>query len=107
MRVKNLNRGPDRACNCDSWVLHWVKYSGRPWPPCCSVRNCIEKAAVGAQAQIDLFGDNQWYIVPLCVWHNATRNVWLELSEHALLVPAVTTDACRRRLPVRPLVPVG
>ncbi len=98
MRVKNINGGDGGACRCGSWLLHWVNYSGRALPRCCSARTCIEKPVAGAHVQLDLDGCDKWYIVPLCTWHNARRNGTIELSEHAVLVPADAGETCGQRL---------
>ncbi len=97
MRVKNINAAGAGTCRCGSWLLHWVNYSGRALPRCCSARNCIEKPVAAAHVQLDLDGDDQWYIVPLCSWHNARRNATVDLSEHAVLVPAKVSETGRPR----------
>jgi hypothetical protein len=96
MRVKNINGAGNATCRCGSWLLHWARYSGRALPRCCSVRNCIERPVAGALVQIDHEGESGWYIVPLCIWHNATRNGTIDLSDHVVLVSADVAETCRK-----------
>ncbi len=88
MRVKNINGASDQNCGCGSWLLHWAFFSQRALPACCSARNCIQRPAAGALVQLDVQGDETWYVVPLCTWHNALSNGTMDLSDHAVLVPA-------------------
>jgi hypothetical protein len=100
MRVKNINGASDRNCRLGSWLLHWAYFSQRPLPPCCSARNCISRPAAGALVQLDVDGDETWYVVPLCSWHNAHCDGTMDLADRAVLVRADAALRNARGMPV-------
>ena len=61
---KNSKDTGDLSCSCGSWMKHWVKNSGKPWPDVCSVTGCNGKAALGGHViNPNVTGVR---IVPLC-----------------------------------------
>ena len=71
VNVKNLNGTSDNThpVGYSSWIDFWEKKTGRKTNSCSCV-GCISKAAVGAHVK-KVYGQNNWYIVPLCYTHNS------------------------------------
>jgi hypothetical protein len=67
MRIKNINGTAENRCSCGSWLNHWERFS-RQVAYTCSVPGCKKSEIVGAHVQIS--GDQNWYICPLCSSHN-------------------------------------
>jgi len=66
MKVKNINGTRDNTCKCDSWLNHWIRFSGETrLPMFCSEKACTQKPEVGAHVQKDSSSDNSWYITAL------------------------------------------
>ncbi len=94
MKVKNINGTSDNTCSCGSWLAHWEKFSNISLGKYCYETKCINKPEVGAHVQKDSYGDNDWYIVPLCKTHNGKRDQVLELVDSATLVSANKSKTC-------------
>lgn len=98
MKLKNLNGTEDNTCRCPSWLEHWKKYvhgHNVTWPPGCSETFCNKKATVGAHVQID--GDDEWYIVPLCDAHNADLGEAFSVPDDTRLARANVSETCGKR----------
>ena len=93
MKVKNLNGAGKSQCNCGNWFNHWKNHSGQV-PFYCSAVNCFYPAEAGAQVQMDAADDANWYIVPLCDYHNRTQVATLEIRRLVNLVSANISETC-------------
>jgi hypothetical protein len=93
MKVKNLNGAGNHQCHCGSWFDHWKKFSGQI--PCyCSEANCFFLAEVGTHVQKDVPNDLNWYIVPLCGFHNQSKAATLQIRPFLNLVSANINETC-------------
>ena len=94
MKIKNINGTSDAACTCGSWMQHWEKFSGQKTSFCLGV-GCLEKDLVGAHVQKADACDDNWYICPLCIFHNEGAKE-LEVSNAFKLIPANKAATCGR-----------
>jgi hypothetical protein len=93
MRVKNLNGTSDSPrCPCGTWLRHWERYAGKTARGC-SEYACNQPAEKGGHVQ-KVSGDQSWYIVPLCTYHNNQRGQELIISDDVMLVPATARNKC-------------
>ena len=61
---KNKVGTSDRGCKCGTWKDHWIKFSKKPWPASCSVKNCGASPTLGAHViNPDVAGER---IIPMC-----------------------------------------
>lgn len=65
MLFRNVKGSSKNTCICGSWKGHWIKLSGKVWPPYCQRANCINKADVGAHIT-QVSGSQVQWIVPFC-----------------------------------------
>lgn len=93
MLISNINGTAQYACACESWLQHWVNFSGWPVPAFCPVVGCLNRRLVGAHVQIA--GDNRWYIFPLCAACNQADGA-LDVSDVYPLVSANQAYTCAR-----------
>ena len=81
-----------------TWKAHWEKYNeyGANWPICCSEKNCIERATVGAHVQKEVGYDKNWYIIPLCDEHNGPgfHGASIEISDGTSFASANQSETC-------------
>jgi hypothetical protein len=94
MKVKNINGTSARTCRCGSWLQHWKNFSKTAISQYCYEKKCVGKPEVGAHVQKDNSTDESWYIVPLCMTHNAKTGESLELVDSAVLVSANVSLTC-------------
>jgi len=98
MKVHNINGTSDNKCKCGTWKAHWEKYNeyGANWPICCSEKNCIERATVGAHVQKEVGYDKNWYIIPLCDEHNGPgfHGASIEISDGTSFASANQSETC-------------
>ena len=92
-RVKNINGTSDHTCRCGSWLQHWENFSSEPYGACAEVQ-CGKLASVGAHVQKAENHDSSWYIIPLCVKHNAIHGGEIEIVEYIPLVSANKEKTC-------------
>lgn len=85
MKIKNINGTSHNTCSCGSWLKHWEKFSGLTATYCNEVK-CRNKDLVGAHIQKANSTDNDWYILPLCNFHNQSSGE-LEVTDSYKLVP--------------------
>lgn len=77
--VKNLNGTSSNRCKCNSWIEHWEMFSSSVRKEC-SVLDCHQtKDLVGAHVQIS--GEDNWIIIPMCKAHNAIEDKSLECAK--------------------------
>lgn len=70
----NKNGTSNRNCNCGSWKNHWLKFSKKIWPESCSVKECTNKATLGAHIiNPNVDGER---IVPMCDSCNQKNNIF-------------------------------
>jgi len=86
MKIKNINGTAAIACPSGSWMEHWEKLSGQKTTFCLAV-GCVDKDLAGAHVQKADARDDNWYIYPLCNFHNQASKE-LEVSDGYKLVPA-------------------
>jgi len=96
MKIKNINGTGDNKCNCDSWLDHWNKFSGRTIP-FCSVVYCMGHDLVGAHVQKEGDTDNKLYIIPLCRGHNAETGKSFTIKDSYPLVSANVSETCGKK----------
>lgn len=96
MRVNNINGTSDNICKCGSWLEHWKNFSGQSIPSYCPEKSCMKKPEAGAHVQKDNSSDNNWYIIPLCLSHNAEKGKSIEISDGTKLVSANVAETCGR-----------
>jgi len=94
MRIANINGTSDDTCACGSWLAHWRKFSGQA-TGYCTVPGCLNKDLVGAHVQKALGWDANWYIVPLCNFHNQSKEE-LDVNDNFKLVPANRKETCEK-----------
>ncbi len=68
--VRNINGSADNRppLGYTSWREYWEKNKGRRFGACSCVE-CVRDAEVGGHVK-KVYGDNSWYIVPICYGHN-------------------------------------
>jgi hypothetical protein len=93
VKIKNINGTSQRKCPCGSWLSHW-EYFSRQTVRYCSEVSCLGQDLVGAHVQ-KAWGDDAWYIVPLCSTHNQYDG-WLDISDATTLVSANKGKTCER-----------
>jgi len=91
MQVTNINGTTDSTCRCKSWLDHWVRFSGQALPKYCPEVSCTNPPTVGAHVQKT--GSLDWYIVPLCERHNASRGT-LTIPDFVPLASANVAATC-------------
>jgi len=96
MLIKNINGVEEKACGCESPLIHWGKYSGQS-PSLCPVSECLNTLEVGAQVQKENPKDKGWYIIPLCLKHNAMTGDSLPVNDKIELVSVKVRKACGPR----------
>ena len=94
MKVKNINGNGDVACNCASWLEHWMRFSGQPLTYYCPVVGCLHRPELGAHVQLDRSGDSAWYVIPLCRLHAEEPGGTLDVGDLIRLVPADPKVTC-------------
>jgi hypothetical protein len=94
MLVGNINGSSEKPCQCGSWRDHWENISGQKFAYC-AAGTCVNRAEVGARVQVA--GSRNWFIVPLCRQHNATRDASLIVSDRVKLVSANLAHTCGHR----------
>jgi hypothetical protein len=94
MKVKNINGTRINSCTCGSWLKHWERYSDQSLSIFCAVLDCIQKPEVGSHVQKDGTDDDGWYIVPLCIAHNAQYGTSPYITETVQLVSANVDRTC-------------
>jgi hypothetical protein len=96
MIVRNISGTSQDSCECGSWQEHWKKFSGEPWRTFCCVRGCMKKAEVGAHVQKDDPTDKAWYIILVCMGHNAKASQ-LDVANDTILVSANVAETCGKK----------
>jgi hypothetical protein len=94
MKIRNINGTSQNSCSCGSWLTHWEKFSGMRLPAFCPTAGCYNKDLVGAHVQVE--GDSDWYIFPLCTACNKAKGT-LEVSSTYRLVSANKARTCGKR----------
>jgi hypothetical protein len=97
-RLLNINGTEDNPCSCGSWLNHWVNFSGQEIPYQCPVAGCDNITLIGAHVQKNDPSDNAWYIIPLCLTHNAYTDFLLIDWPGIRLVPANVWETCKKRI---------
>lgn len=82
-KVHNLQEGNRPVpAGYSSWLNYWERKVGHAAGNCHKRPNtCQNDATDGAHVQLDAsYGNNNWYIVPLCHLHNLQRGetFWVE-----------------------------
>ncbi len=91
MKLKNLKGTSKNTCHCDSWLAHWLEYSGADsLPNYCGESTCTSKPEVGAHVIKVNSTDKDWYIVPLCKKHNKEDEEFDLFSEIKLAQAAMS-----------------
>jgi len=91
MKVKNINGTSQNKCKCGSWLNHWEKFAKKS-ASYCSESSCISKQLVGAHVQKADSKDNNWYIIPLCSYHNNHKGE-LDIG-NTILISANVYETC-------------
>ena len=93
-KVKNINGTSQAKCICRSWLKHWEKFSGQKTIMCVEI-GCTETDLAGAHVQKAYSTDRNWYIIPLCSKHIASK--WeIEILNIYNLVPADKKKTCEK-----------
>ena len=68
--VKNINGSSDNIppSGYNSWKQYWEHKKMRKFANCSCI-SCSKKAEVGGHVK-KVYGSNEWYIVPVCTYHN-------------------------------------
>ena len=93
-KVKNINGTSDNRCSCGSWMKHWINFSNKSVIYCVE-KSCINKNLVGAHVQKSNSYDHNWYIIPLCIAHNASDRE-IEIIDSCTLVTANKKLTCEK-----------
>ncbi|MBF4230609.1 MULTISPECIES: hypothetical protein [Vibrio] len=94
MKLKNLKGTSNNTCHCNSWLDHWLEYSGaNSLPSQCGEKSCLNSPEVGAHVIKVNSTDKKWYIVPLCKKHNKEDEEF-ELYSSIKLAPALVSETC-------------
>jgi len=93
MKVINVNGITDVDCKCESWLDHWLKFSGQE-PSYCPVAECMNTIETAAHVQKDSKTDQKWYILPLCHKHDGMIGQSFEVNGHFELVSADISKTC-------------
>jgi hypothetical protein len=96
MRVRNINGTSQTTCKCGSWLQHWKNFSKVPLGSTCYELSCTGKPELGAHVQKDTSSDMNWYIVPLCTYHNNLKGQAIDLKSSAVLVSANKKETCEK-----------
>lgn len=94
MRVKNKGGTSGRNCKCGSWINHYKNFSTGS-TLYCSVKNCYERATVGAHIVLADSLDKSEYIVPFCDSHNQQFDGVFEIGDTDL-APANRSETCEK-----------
>lgn len=71
-KIKNIKKDKSlKKCNCDDWLEHWEKISGKTATVCCE-KNCTNNELQGAIVQKLNTNTDYCYIIPLCTLHSTT-----------------------------------
>ena len=86
IKVKNLNGTADNnpPYGYSSWKDYWIMVKGY-WPSCCAVYGCTSIPTVAAHVKIVDSLDNDWYLVPMCYYHNNQRGEMLLVDDRYLV----------------------
>ena len=73
--VKNIRGSSDNMplAGYSSWKEFWENNKHRRFSQCSCI-TCTNRAEVGGHVK-KVNGSNEWYIVPICYYHNAPSNV--------------------------------
>lgn len=80
IKIKNLEEGSRPAPKgCRSWLDYWFENVDDIKPRFCCVCGCLSDANVGAHV-VKADGTKEWYIIPMCTYHNNQHGQILEID---------------------------
>lgn len=89
--VKNVTGTTGLDCFCDSWLDHWINFSGQSTNNCVVI-GCLNEPTVGAHVHVQGYGESV-QILPMCDSHNSTDDV-MEVSDRWNPVSANPDETC-------------
>jgi hypothetical protein len=94
MKVRNIQEGSRTpTCGCKSWLQHWEKNSGQK-AETCSALGCSNPANVGGHVQKRNVGDDSWYIIPICTFHNNQFGQEYDVKANTVFTRVGKTSRC-------------
>jgi hypothetical protein len=94
MEVKNNPSTPNKECNCENWLKHWLKSQNKEELPECSVYNCTNEAVVGGHVSLHEDTKSIVYVVPLCLYHNSIQHQKMALIQDVELIEPKILSTC-------------